>query len=168
MDLMNRLGFEAMVQAPSQTVEEARSQDNTGVSTRSKPHLTTAVGSVSAAAADDPSTPNTKDAAVVRLEDEDSNSECNGVGTPARDMPARRRGSAAKAPTRKRNYQARVTLLWTADTPPSSYVSALFVPGGGLCFAKKQLAGSTTIASCIPLWPTYVLDIKGPVHLPPT
>ena len=89
------------------------------------------------------------------------------LGTSERDTPARRRRSAAKAPTRKRNYQTRVTLLWTAETPPSSSISALFVSGGGLCIAKKQLAGSTTIASCIPLWPTYVLDIKGPMTLPP-
>ena len=151
-----------VIQAPSQTVEEARSH--------SKPHLTTAVGSVSAAAADDPSTPNTKYPAAVRLDDEDSHSECNGGGTSAREMPPRRRrGSAPKAPTgtRKRNYNTRVSLLWTASTPPSSSISALFVSGKGLCIAQKQLAGPTTIANCIPLWPAYELDIKGPIRLPP-
>ena len=170
MDLMSRLGHEPMeIQAPSQTVEEARSH--------SEPHLTTAVGSVSAAAADDPSTPNTKDPAAVRLDDEDSHSECNGGGTSAREMPPwRRRGSARKAPKksptevpkgkakRSRGSAPKASFSWTASPPPTFSVSALFVSSKGLGIAQKQLAASTTIATCIPLWPTYALDIKGAFH----
>ena len=153
------------IEAPSQTFEEeARSH--------SKPHLTTAVGSVSAAAADDPSTPNTKE---VRLDDVDSHSECGG-GTSAREMPPwRRRGSARKAPKksptevpkgkakRSRGSAPKASFSWTASPPPTFSVSALFVSSKGLGIAQKQLAASTTIATCIPLWPTYALDIKGPV-----
>ena len=159
MDLMHRLASEAMeIEAPSQLDEELRSF--------SKPNLTTAP--------DDPSTPNTKE---VRLDDEDSHSECGG-GTSAREMPPwHRRGSARKAPKksptevptgkarcRRGSAPKGVSLSWTASTPQSLSVSALFVSKKeerGI--AQKRLAASTSIATCIPLWPTYALEIKGTV-----
>ena len=156
MDLMQRLSCEAMeIEAPSQLDEELRSF--------SKPNLTTAP--------DDPSTPNTKE---DRLDDENSHSWRGGGKMP----PGRRREHVRKAPTgkapeevptgtkrRRRNSGPNCAhFSWAASVPQSLSVSALFVTRKeGLCIAQKRLAASTSIATCIPLWPTYTLDIKGPV-----
>ena len=152
MDLMHRLASEAMeIEAPSQLDEELRSF--------SKPTT----------APDDPSTPNTTE---VRLDEENSHSGCGGG-----KMPPRRRRGVRKAPTGKAPGEGKkrcrrrsglpnsASLSWTAMASASQSLSvcALFVPKKeerGI--APKRLAASS-IATCIPLWPTYALEIKGTV-----
>ena len=149
MDLMRMMADEAM-EASQAVEEEARSH--------SEPHLTTAVKPVLSSA--DPSTP-TKPA------DEDFNSsECNDNDMAAcATPPGRLRGCAFKTP-RKRNYTNRVPLVWTAPTPPNSSISALFVSDKEPALAAKTFDRSTTVASCIPLWPAYKLGLRGPGVLP--
>ena len=157
MDLMHRLASEAMeIEAPSQLDEELRIFS-------SKPTT----------APDDPSTPNTTE---VRLDEENSHSGCGGGKMP----PRRRREDVRKAPTgkapgevptgkkrcrRRSGLPNCASLSWTAMASASQSLSvcALFVPKKeerGI--APKRLAASS-IATCIPLWPTYALEIKGTV-----
>ena len=157
MEIMRMMANEAM-EASQAVQEEARSH--------SEPHLTTAVEPVLSSA--DPSTPNTKPAAVGLLDEDSNSSECNGDGTAACDMPPGRRRGRGRAlkKSRKRNYSTRMPLVWTAPTPPDSTIAALFVSDKEAAFAQKPVDRSTTVPSCIPLWPTYKLDITGPGSLP--